>query len=116
MATAGGWETTSVSNLGSAWRTYWGSKFALAIVDSETAAEHTAELREFAEHMSSQPHTLLIVCGTPDAIEEEMWARQNGAWMYLPGVGPEADLSTICGEALGIAKKLAQSTSSRQRV
>lgn len=110
MATQGGWETTIVCDVKSAWRTSWDSSYALAIVDHETANERTAQVREFAEHVASRPNTLLVVCGTPEKVEEELWARQNGAWMYLPGVGPDADLGTICAEALSISEKLCQAT------
>ncbi len=111
MASQGGWDTVSVSDMQSAWRTFWASNFALTIVDSETAGDLKNEIRELAEHFSSTPNTLLVVCGTPGSIEEELWARQNGAWMYLPGVRPDADVSTICAEALFIAKKLSHTGS-----
>jgi hypothetical protein len=111
MAIQGGWEVTIVCDVKSAWRTSCDKSHALTIVDNESANDRTAEMREFAEHVGSQPNTLLVVCGTPEQIEEELWARQNGAWMYLPGVGPDADLGTICAEALFISKKRCRATS-----
>ena len=106
MATQGGWETTVACDIKSAWRTTWGSSYALAIVDHESAQEEVGGVRELAEHLASQANSLLVVCGTPGQVEEELWARQTGAWMYLPGVGADADLATICAEALFISKKL----------
>jgi hypothetical protein len=37
---------------------------------------------------------------------EEIWARQLGAWMYLPGVNDHSDVAMLCGEARNAAEKL----------
>ena len=51
----------------------------------------------------------LIVCGNEGATEEEIWVRQLGAWMYLPGVTEGSNLSLLCSEARHIAERLSRS-------
>jgi hypothetical protein len=36
----------------------------------------------------------------------EVWSRQLGVWMYLPGVDSESDLALVYSEARGIVEKL----------
>jgi hypothetical protein len=45
--------------------------------------------------LSELPNLLTIVCGQTRNANEEIWARSNGVWVYLPGVPPEADLDDI---------------------
>ena len=45
--------------------------------------------------LSQLPKLLTIVCGQTRNANEEIWARSNGAWVYLPGVPPEADFDDI---------------------
>ncbi len=36
----------------------------------------------------------------------EIWSRQLGVWMYLPGVDDESDIAMLCGEARNAVEKL----------
>jgi hypothetical protein len=49
--------------------------------------------------LSRLPKLLTIVCGQTRNANEEIWARSNGVWVYLPGVPPEADLDDILSGA-----------------
>ena len=60
--------------------------FQLAIVD-------------IAEELAARPGTLLVICGSEDNVDEELWARQLGAWLYLPGVCDGDSLTSLCVEA-----------------
>ena len=42
---------------------------------------------------------LLVICGSEDNVDEELWARQLGAWLYLPGVCDGDSLTSLCVEA-----------------
>ena len=99
-----GWETIVCSNAESAW-TYQRFKFVqLAVVD--LASDLLGELRELLKQFSSLSGLLTIVCGNEADMEEEIWVRQLGAWLYLPGVTEATDVSLLCGEAKHIVERL----------
>ena len=47
-----------------------------------------------------------MVCGSEGDVLAEMWARQLGVWLYLAGVDPTCDLTSLCSEAQQVAEKL----------
>jgi hypothetical protein len=49
-----------------------------------------------------------VICGNEGRPQEEIWARQLGAWLYLPGVVESDDVAMLCGEARQIAEQLAK--------
>jgi hypothetical protein len=61
-------------------------------------------LREAAERAKDLSDSLIVVCGMghgppTDRAAEELWARQLGAWAYLPGDNGLAGLELIFGDA-----------------
>jgi hypothetical protein len=61
-------------------------------------------LREAAERAKDLSDSLIVVCGMDhgppaDRAAEELWARQLGAWAYLPGDNGLAGLELIFGDA-----------------
>jgi uncharacterized protein YgbK (DUF1537 family) len=79
----------------------------LALVDLQPAtAEQEERLRKLVEQLASRDGPLLAVCGKPDDTTGEVWSRQLGVWMYLPGVDGHSDIALLCGEARNILKKL----------
>jgi len=67
--------------------------YQLVIVDiAHPLGDRVNDTVEIAEEIVSRPGSLLVVCGSEDSIDEELWARQMGAWVYLPSV--------TCGDAL----------------
>lgn len=85
----------------------------LAIVDFTGAApEQGVGLRQLATGLSRQRELLLVVCGSQGRDEEEIWARQLGAWIYLPGLVEPSELSPLLGEAHDLAERLASTRGS----
>ena len=79
----------------------------LALVDLQSAAaEQEERLRTLVQQLASRKGPLLAVCGRPDDTTGEVWSRQLGVWMYLPGVDSQSDIALLCGEARTILKKL----------
>ncbi len=80
----------------------------LALVDLQTAAAGQEEklLRVLIEQLAARNGPLLAVCGKPDDTQGEVWSRQLGVWMYLPGVDSQTDIALLCGEARNILQKL----------
>ena len=73
------------------------NSFHLAIVD--LGAGDASGFSELTEVLARDHDALLVVCGGEDNPAEEIWARQIGAWLYLPGVDADSDLSMIYDEA-----------------
>jgi hypothetical protein len=83
----------------------------LALVDLQSAlAEQEERLRTLVQQLASRKGPLLAVCGKPDDTTGEVWSRQLGVWMYLPGVDSQSDIALLCGEARKILKKLSDSS------
>ncbi|MGI9427166.1 MAG: hypothetical protein ACR2NM_00800 [Bythopirellula sp.] len=60
-----------------------------------------AELREIATQTHGVNRSLLVVCGasTGGDPDEEQWARELGAWAYLPGATDASGLRLVFAEA-----------------
>ena len=83
------------------------NRIQLALVDMQSVPvgqEHT--FRAFVEQLAARDGPLVAVCGKPNDTLGEVWSRQLGVWMYLPGVDSESDLALVCGEARSIVEKL----------
>ncbi len=82
-------------------------RIQLALVDLQSApqAEQDA-FRTLARQLSGRRETLLAVCGKPDDAAGEIWSRQLGVWMYLPGINGESDVALLCSEARQVLAKL----------
>jgi hypothetical protein len=79
----------------------------LALVDLQSAtAECESRLRGLIQQLATRDGPLLAVCGKPDDTTGEVWSRQLGVWLYLPGVDNESDIALLCGEARKILAKL----------
>jgi hypothetical protein len=83
------------------------NRIQLALVDMQ-AVPPTQEraYRAFVEQLSARDGPLVAVCGKPNDTMGEVWSRQLGVWMYLPGVDSESDLALVCSEARSIVEKL----------
>ncbi len=74
--------------------------FQLVIVDiAAPLGDRVNDSVEIAEELAARPGTLLVICGSEDNVDEELWARQLGAWLYLPGVCDGDSLTSLCVEA-----------------
>ncbi len=80
----------------------------LAIIDLERPnPAETGGLRELSSEVARAGGPLLVVCGAEGDVQQEIWARQLGAWFYLSGLAdadPEG-LSLLCSEARHIVEK-----------
>lgn len=83
------------------------NRIQLALVDlqSVSAADERA-FQGFVEQLASRDGPLVAVCGKPNDALGELWSRQLGVWMYLPGVNSESDLALVYSEARSIVEKL----------
>jgi hypothetical protein len=88
------------------------NRIQLALVDMQSVplVEERA-FRTLVEHLAARNGPLVngplvAICGNPNDNLGEVWSRQLGVWMYLPGVDSESDLALVCSEARSIVEKL----------
>jgi hypothetical protein len=101
------WMTIVCSTADDAIRQSVRHRVDLALIDLQSAP--TAQeplLRRLVEQLAARAGPLLAVCGKPDDTTGEVWSRQLGVWMYLPGADSQSDIALLCGEARNILKKL----------
>ncbi|MCG8586574.1 MAG: hypothetical protein MI757_17870 [Pirellulales bacterium] len=77
---------------------------SLVIVDL-VGSEDSGAVRQEVQRLASRHGVLLLVCGNEGDPMEEIWARGLGIWLYLPGVPDDADLSSLCADALRITER-----------
>ncbi len=103
-ASEGGWKTCLCEDAPTALNFISRSLVQLAVVDLESQPADV--FRPVVEKLTASNGLLLIVCGNEGDISEEIWARQLGAWLYLPGVVDTSNFTLLCGEARHIAERL----------
>ena len=80
--------------------------YQLVIADiSKPLGDRVNDTVEIAEEFASRPGTLLVVCGSEDSVDEELWARQMGAWVYLPGVTGGDALVSLFADARRLVER-----------
>jgi ActR/RegA family two-component response regulator len=112
-ATASGWASVVCSDAATARHLAERIVVKLAFVDLEQAPrDELASLQQLAADLSRMGCPLLVVCGADGDAEQEIWARQLGAWLYLPGMGGVEPMTQLCDEARGVVER-SMSNSSR---
>lgn len=72
----------------------------LTFVDMPDAERHEYPVwQSAAERAKDLSDSLVVVCGISGDVREEVWARQLGAWAYLPGDNGLNGLELIFGDA-----------------
>lgn len=78
----------------------------LVVVDiARPLGDRVNDSIEIAEEFAHRPGTLLVVCGSEDNVDEELWARQLGAWVYLPGISSGDALVSLFSDARRVAER-----------
>ncbi len=100
-ATQGGWNTVVCADPPNALAAARRYRFQLAWVDLDNGGTAPAAFRELCQVLADLPGMLLAICGNPADAEEEIWARQLGVWLYVPGLSnaPVDELSVLCEQA-----------------
>lgn len=102
-----GWDAIVCDSVQEASRELIRHRVQMVIVDLDTSGRGApGGFKELTERMAGEDRRLLVVCGNEGDVMEEIWARQLGAWTYLPGVDDQSDVVMLCGEAKNTAEKL----------
>lgn len=106
MSELGGFSTCDMPVDTAGFRSVIDGDYQLVIVDiAHPVGERVSDTVEIAEEFAGRPGTLLVVCGSDDSVDEEFWARQLGAWVYLPGVSGGDALMSLFAEARRVAER-----------
>jgi hypothetical protein len=101
------WSTIVCNTAEDALRQSVRQRVDLALIDLQPAAPAQERvLRVLVEQLAARNGPLLAVCGKPDDTSGEVWSRQLGVWMYLPGVDCQSDIALLCAEARNILQKM----------
>jgi DNA-binding response OmpR family regulator len=101
------WATIVCTTADDAMRQSVRHRVELALVDLQSGPPAQAQvLRALVERLAARNGPLLAVCGDPDDTTGEVWSRQLGVWMYLPGVDGRSDIALLCAEARNVLQKL----------
>ncbi len=105
-ARSGGWETEACTSLEEAngvigRRVATGAPMQMAWVDLDTSSGRNASYRELCETLAAMRGVLLAICGHLGDGQEEIWARQIGCWLYVPGISMahEVEIAALCEHA-----------------
>lgn len=106
----GGWVTICCRDAAEARQCVQSMYLQLAVVDlAGPAGVVPAGFPELVEYLASVSDLLLVVCGHEGRPHEELWVRQLGTWLYLPGLEDGSELTSLCVEARDLAERLAAS-------
>ena len=99
-AEAESWRVISCHGVTEFMRKLFRERVPLTIVDLPLpAAQNYSDLRGAAERVREAGDSLLMVSGMTDDPSEEIWARQLGAWVYLPMPDDSQGLEWVFCEA-----------------
>jgi hypothetical protein len=100
------WATIVCNSAEDALRQAARQRVQLALIDLQSApADRVCSLKKMVEQLAAR-RMLLAVCGKSDDAIGEVWSRQLGVWMYLPGVDSQSDIALLCAEAKHVLEKL----------
>ncbi|MDG2382837.1 MAG: hypothetical protein P8N76_14305 [Pirellulaceae bacterium] len=100
-ATQAGWDTVVCADAQNATTAARRAKFQMAWVDLDHHGQTSSGFRELCQTLAATPSMLLAVCGHERDPKEEIWARQLGVWLYLPGISIDQvdEISLLCEQA-----------------
>jgi hypothetical protein len=106
-AIEGGWLPLVFADAELAWEESRRSATPLVMVDLHDDADRTVEANRWLfERLAREPGRLMAACGCESlGPQEEIWARQFGAWLVLPGVVDAHDLSAVYEEASKVIER-----------
>ena len=117
-ATSQGWRAIACNDGAIATQQSVLQRVQLALIDLQSAlSTQQVGMKRLVESLAKRSTTLLVLCGSTEDPKEEIWARELGVWMYLPGVDESSDIGSLCAEARQVAARhlrVDESTTSKQ--
>ena len=105
-ASDAGWRTIVCSSPEKALGEFRRSLFQFAMIDFDDRGGTPPGVRKLVQTLAQDSSKILIgVCGHEADPEEEIWVRQLGIWLYLPGTTTSSEVSLLCEQALRIVTR-----------
>lgn len=105
-ATEAGWDAITCATPDKALGAFQRNLFHFAMIDLDDRGETPSGVRELVQTLAQDSSRLLVgVCGHEADPEEEIWVRQLGIWLYLPGATTASEISLLCEHALQVVSK-----------
>jgi DNA-binding response OmpR family regulator len=105
-ATNSGWASIVCGDAGTARDLAQRIVVKLAFIDLERAPlDDLTDLQDLVADLSRMGCPLLVVCGADGDTQQEIWARQLGAWLYLPGMAGVEAMTELCAEARSVVER-----------
>jgi DNA-binding NtrC family response regulator len=103
-ATEAGWDTIVCTDERTAAAAVLRTRFQMAWIDLDGSLASSVA-RDLCQSLATLSQVLLVVCGRENDAEEEVWARQLGVWLYLPGLSPDhpCEICLLCEQAQRVA-------------
>lgn len=106
VAELGGWEACEAPADGDAVAAAIDRDFQFVVVDiAQPLGERVSDSVEIAEEFAGRSGCTLVIVGSEDSVEEELWARQLGVCAYLPGVSSGDALLMLFSDARRLAER-----------
>jgi ActR/RegA family two-component response regulator len=112
-ASRSGWETSVCATAEEAHRCLEQLYPQLAFVDLVDSNEMA--LRGVARRAAESRRVLLVICGHEEKLAEELWARELGAWFYLPAPRESGTIGLLCRDARTIVATAQAGTGARSK-
>ena len=104
--TVAGWDTVVCADARNALAEFRKTAFQFAVADLDLYGKTPRGLRECVQTLAEDSSRILIcICGHEQDPAEEVWVRQLGAWVYLPGATNSSELSLHCEQAMLVVKQ-----------
>lgn len=105
-ATDAGWGTVVTATPDNAIGRFRRTSFQFAMVDLDDRGGTPPGVQDLVQTLAHDSSRILLgVCGHEADPEEEIWVRQLGIWLYLPGVTSSSEVSQLCEQALQVVMK-----------
>lgn len=104
VAELGGWEACEAPSDGEAVAAAIDRDFQFVVIDiAQPIGEYVSDSVQIAEEFASRNGCTLVIVGSEDNVEDELWARQLGVCAYLPGVSSGDALLMLFADARRLA-------------
>ena len=103
-----GWEQVICTTPADVLSQFGQHRVQFAMIDLDDRGGTPEGAREVVQTLAQDSSRVLLgVCGHEADPEEEIWVRQLGIWLYLPGVTTSTEVGLLCEQALQVITKRA---------
>jgi ActR/RegA family two-component response regulator len=107
-----GWEVAVFADSAMAAASIQRDAYHFAVVDLDHLGQTPNGFRDFVARLATNHRQILLgICGHEADPMEEIWVRQLGIWLYLPGTTNSCEITLLCEQALLVVENQRQTHS-----